>query len=84
MVKTFPPIKKNYPLTKDFEENNSQCGSILKWKEVSTEVIYHTETVKQITMKSGVATVLSLVDENGMSIKVFTTSCLEKDLVNFD
>ena len=74
----------NFPLTKEFEENKVQCGSILKWQEVPTEVIYHIETVEQITMKSGVATVASLVDENGVSLKAFTTSCLEKDLVDFD
>ena len=73
-----------FPLTKKFKENKAQCGSILKWQEVPTEVVCHIETVKQITMKSGVAMVVSLVDKNGASVKAFTTSCLEKDLVDFD
>ena len=39
--------------------------------------------LKEITTKLGVATVISLVNEDGMSFKAFTTSCLEKDLRDF-
>ena len=49
-----------------------------------TKVIYHIETVKQITTKSGrVTMVISLVDEDGMSLKAFTNSCLKNDLKDF-
>ena len=79
------PASKNQ-LHNDVRIRSKQgkLGQIPKWREVPTKVIYHTETVKQVTMKSGrVATVVSLVDENGTSLKAFTTSCFEKDLVNF-
>ena len=48
-----------------------------------TEVIYRIESVEDIPTKSEVATVISLVDEDGMSLKAFATSCLEKDLGDF-
>ena len=49
-----------------------------------TEVIYCIEKVGQITTKSGrVTMVASLVDEDGMSFKVFPTGCLENDLRDF-
>ena len=49
-----------------------------------TEDIYHIETVEQITTKlERAATVISLVDEDGMSFKAFSTSSLEKDRKDF-
>ena len=47
------------------------------------EVISQIESVEEITTKSGVAIVISLVNEDGMSFKAFATSCLEKDLRDF-
>ena len=79
-----PTNKMNFLTAEQFEQNKVQWGSVLKWQEVPTEVIYHIETVEQITMKSGrVAMVISLVDENGMSLKAFATSCIENDLKDF-
>ena len=61
-----------------------QCGSILKWQEVPMKVIYYIETVEQITTKSGrVTMVISLVDEDGASLKAFATSCHENDLKDY-
>ena len=48
-------------------------------------VVYHIETVEQITTKLGrVTMVVSLVDEDGMSLEAFATSCLENDLKDFN
>ena len=49
-----------------------------------TGVMYHIETVEQITMKLRLSMVVSLVDEDEMSFEAFATSCLEKDLKDFD
>ena len=75
--------KMNFPTPEEFEQNKVLHDKILKWQEVPTEVIYHIETVEQITTKSRVKMVASLVDEDGTSFKAFTTSCLEKDLKDF-
>ena len=83
MVKTFLPVKIKVPTAEQFEQNKVLHNSVLKWQEVPSEVIYHIETVEQITTKSRVATVISLVDEDGISFKAFATSCLEKDLKDF-
>ena len=48
-----------------------------------TKVIYHIETVEWVTMKSGVATVVRLVDEDGMNFKAFAIGSLEGGLKDF-
>ena len=48
------------------------------------KVIYHIETIKQITMKSGrVKMVAILVDEGRTSFKAFTIRCFKNDLKDF-
>ena len=80
----FLPVKMSFPTPEHFEQNKVQCGSILKWQEAPKKVIYCFETVEQITTKSGrVTMVISLVDEDRMSLTAFAISCLENDLKDF-
>ena len=83
-MKMFPLVKLNFPTPEEFEQNKADCGQILGWGEVPTEVIYCIEKVGKITMKAErVIMVVSLVDEDGASFKEFTTSCHENDLRDF-
>ena len=72
-----------FPTEVEFEEYETQHGSVLKWREVPTEVNYHIETVEQINTKLGRSTNVSLVDKDGKTLKAFTTSCLTNDLKDF-
>ena len=65
-----------FPTAEQFEQNKVLHNKILEWQEVLTEVIYRIESVEEITMKSRVTMVVSLLDENGMSLKAFATSSL--------
>ena len=79
-----PASKMSFSTPEHFEQNMVRHRSILKWREVPTKVIYHNETVEQITMKLGrVTMVISLVDENGTSLKEFSTSYLQNNLKDF-
>ena len=79
-----PVRKMSFPTPEQFEESKVQHGSILKWQEVPMKVIYHIETVKQITTKSGrVTMVVSLIGEDRISLKAFATSCFKNDLRDF-
>ena len=49
----------------------------------ATEVIYRIKSVEVMSTKIGSAMVVNLVDKNGMSLKVFSTSCLKYDLRDF-
>ena len=83
-MKTFLLVKNSFRNLENFEQNKVQHGSILTWREVPAKIIYHIETVVQLTMKLGrVTMVVSLVDEDGVSLKAFTTSCLENNLKDF-
>ena len=70
----------SFPTSKQFEQNKVQCGRILKWREVPTEVIYRIEKVEWIRTKVGETMVISLVSRDGEKLKAFATSCLTKDL----
>ena len=75
MMKNVSDSKIEFTSAEEFKQNKVECGQILSNKEVPTEIIYCTEKVGQITMKSGrVAMVVSLIDEDGMS---FPTGCLK-------
>ena len=61
----FQPTKWNFQPEEQFEQNKAQRKSILKWQD-----LYHIETTEQITTKlERAATVISLVDEDGMSFR---------------
>ena len=63
-----PASKMSFPTAEQFEQNNVQLGSILKWQEVPTEVIHCIERVDQMTTRLGrVAMIISLVDEDETS-----------------
>ena len=72
-----------FPTAEQFKKNKVLHDKIVKWREVPIVVIYRIESVKEITPKSGLAMVVSLVDEDGMSFEAFAASCLEKDLIDF-
>ena len=79
----FPAGRMEFPTAEQFKKNKVLHDKIVKWREVPIVVIYRIESVKEITPKSGLAVVVSLVDEDGMSFEAFATSCLEKDLIDF-
>ena len=73
-----------FPSAEQFKQNKVECGQILSWEEVPTEIIYCTEKVGQITTKSErVIMVVSLVDKDGISLKAFPASCLRNNLRDF-
>ena len=72
-----------FPTEVEFSKYKAQHESILKWRDMPTEVIYHMESVKRISTKFGRSMVVSLVDKDEKTLKVFATSCLEKDLKDF-
>ena len=72
-----------FPSAEKLEQNKVECGQILSWEEVSTEVNC-IEGFGQITTKSGkVIMIISLVDKDGTSFKTFSTGCLKNDLRDF-
>ena len=74
----------SFPTPEQFKWNKVECGQVLRWQEVSTDVIYHIEKAGQITTKSGrIIMVVSLVDEDGTSFKAFPAGCLKNDLRDF-
>ena len=66
-------VKISFPTLEQFKQDKVQHGSILKWQEVPMKVIYHIETVEQITTKFWrVTKVVSLINEDIISLKAFT------------
>ena len=56
--------------------------NIMKWRDVPTGIIYKIETIEEIKTKKGPATVISLVDCNGLRYRTWATGMLSRDLKN--
>ena len=63
----------------EFEQRKMQ-DTIIPWKDVPLGKLYKIERREEITTSKGTATILTLVDVVGDSLKAFATSCLEKAL----
>jgi len=74
----------NFLTEEQFNEYKTQHDTIVPWRDVPTNVIYHIENVEDIPTQKGRAMVVSLVDAEGVKLKAFATSILEKALAEFN
>ena len=54
--------------------------NIIKWREVPTGIIYKIENVEEVNTKKGNATVVDLMDHDGLRLRAWATSILRDDL----
>ena len=74
----------NFLTEEKFEQRKVQHDSIVSWRGVLQNVIYHVENVQDIPTQKGRAMVVSLVDAEGKKLKAFATNILEKALADFN
>ena len=65
-----------------FEALKTEYENITKWRDVPTGIIYRIEAIEQIKTKKGPATVVNLVDCNGLRYRTWATGMLSRDLKN--
>ena len=74
----------DFPTAEQFEQNKIQTdNTILKWREVPTDIIYRIDGVDKMNTQIGEAMVVALSDKDGNNMRVFATSILKNDLRDF-
>ena len=61
----------NFPTAEQFEQNKIQTdNTILKWREVPTDIIYRIDDVEKINTQIGEAMVVALSNKDGNNMRV--------------